>query len=1005
MALTDYPVLVNHADYAQPAAMDEPVPPVGTSELAVSITGFTKLKRAVKSTTLRPAAVTHPGITAVRFVNPGSKIGSQSFTDALTGAKQDPLAPNDAAELPYDPQQAFCFAPGVDDPLIALNVLNTADVVSLRFELFCKRDNTTAFWTRDWTGDDLKRLLKHPIVPRGQTVHRGSLPLSELVGDLDDTVTIGGDPDPAFPDKVLTVHYSPYQLRVTVVGGNGHTAYPSVAWTYIHVVAHAIRLDWFAFKRQDHEKLALMLPVGRRDRELRLYDDLRNSKDRDNLGASFPAPGDVKMLPIDGNRFFREENELQDNSGYEQWKQHWGDGPNVPLRASVLIRDMAGRGVEAPLALGNSWLLWSYKDAAQPLSHEGVGLGPGGAVPADAGGTIAQFLTDSQDYLTAAPGDSASPSGRNCHVHRGGKRGAGAVPVFPPQPGHTDEPLPAAGDLVNDPQRFPFKVEACATRKWAVRSKFRSTGELAGQTGVVFQPSRMAGDAYTLQVAIVTADLYAELDVINEAALDASPVNLVHNSGTLAVWRKITFARYMNGVDVVIDYDLVREKMARNFMRLDVAFNKPEKLKMAALHRAYEEVRTDPASPLEDYVRAAMLTPVQLQAALERDVNSEGDIGGKNDIAGYCIPFRSYRRWKEAMITLHGDWDTAVTWSNNYAHAQPDYWRARGEASEAPRAPILGAWPSRFRRHASGVGPVGQLVVKISPYHTDLRHTGTIVANTKTVILPTGDLDDPLRAQLATAWNDVYIHVGYGGNDVYHPADAGVDNRATIPRNTPIKVKVTGHTVDPAKYRAIKDHITSVAQARADGQMLPAYQRSSGYQWVFAILAEMNAKLLGPGVGGITVVSLPAHTLTNYHHPNGKAMFANVARTGACIPIMNSNDDTLYHEFSHCMFLNHGDQPPNDQFKLHQDGWTGTNLMHTGERQGQLDGFLMLRTRGWSFLQTDAAGAVIGNCYPDVNKPGKLAALAGADPEDQNYWAGLGGAVRTLFRDGASNSQ
>ena len=1002
MALTDYPVLVNHADYAQPAVMNEPVPPVGTTELAVSITGFTMLKRAVKSTTLRPAAVTHPGITAVRFVNPGNKIGSQSFTDALTGAKQDPLAPNDAAKLPYDPQHAFCFAPGVDDPWIALNVLNTADVLSLRFELFCKRDNTTAFWTRDWTGDDLKRLLKHPIVPRGQTVHRGSLPLSELVGDLDDTVTIGGDLEPAFPDKVLTVHYSPYQLRVTVVGGNGHTAYPSVAWTYIHVIAHAIRLDWFAFKRQDHEKLALMLPVGRRERELKLYDDLRNSKDRDNLGASFPAAGDVKMLPIDGNRFFREEYELQDNSGYEQWKQHWGDGPNVPLRASVLIRNMAGRGVDAPLALGNSWLLWSYKDAAQPLSHEGAGLGPLGAVPADAGGTIAQFLTNSQDYLTAAPGDSASPSGRNCHVHRGGKRGAGAVPVFTPQPGHTDESLPAAGDLVNDPQRFPFKVEACATRAWAVRSKFRTTGELAGQTGVVFQPSRMAGDAYKLQVAIVTADLYAELDVIDEAALDASPANLVHNSGTLAVWRKVTFARYMKGVDEVIDYGLIREKMARNFMRLDVTFSKPEKLKMATLHRAYEEVRTDPNSPLEDYVRAAMLTPLQLQAALEKDADGNGDNGLKNDIAGYCIPLLPYHRWKEAMIEIHLTWRDAVDWSYQHVHPQPDYWRLRGNGGNTP---IVGPWPLIFEQEAHGNGNLGELLVEISPNHTAQDHIGEIAANTKSVPLTTGDLDERLREEIASAWRAVMNHLGNGGNDVYHPADDGTNNRDGIPRNTAIKIKVSGHTVDHGKYTAIEDHLKTVAEAHADKRMRAAYCTSAGFQWSFAILAEMNAKLLGPGAGGFTVVSVPQSTLTNYRHPNGKAMSADVSRTGACIPIMNSNDDTLYHEFSHCMFLNHGDQPPNDQFKLHQDGWTGQNLMLTGLRQGQLDGFLMLRTRGWSFLQTDAAGAVIGNCYPDPTKPGKLAALAGADPEDALYWTGLGGAVRTLFRDGALNRQ
>ena len=47
----------------------------------------------------------------------------------------------------------------------------------------------------------------------------------------------------------------------------------------------------------------------------------------------------------------------------------------------------------------------------------------------------------------------------------------------------------------------------------------------------------------------------------------------------------------------------------------------------------------------------------------------------------------------------------------------------------------------------------------------------------------------------------------------------------------------------------------------------------------------------------------------------------------------------------------------------------------------------------------------MGTCHPDLNKPGKLGALAGADPDDALYWAGLGGAVRTLSSDGALNRQ
>ena len=1015
MALDNYPVHVVHGDYSQPPVLNEPAPPQAVAkELEVAITALTSFKRKVKGTTIRPTQAKHPGIVAVRFVEPDKKkIASQSFNDGMGGAKQDPNAPNDAGDLTItDP--GFCFAPGrvtktkadsdIDDPLVAFNAINTGDIDKVKFELFCKHDKATAFKTVEWQGQDLKKLLTHPIKV-GDSLLRGSVKFSELFGAMPTDLKIGGDPDPAFPVETLTVHYSPYQLKVTVEPVGGKTAYPSVAWTYIHVVAHSIKLDWF---RLPDEKLALFFPPLRRKRELALYADLTDKREDYNLNGQFPATGDVKKIPLEANRFYREERELQDNSGYEQWKLHWGDGPNVPIQATVLIRNMKGAGVPGYFALGNSWLLWSYKDDPKLMSAEGDGLGPEVTSPADPA-PIRDFIDDSQNYLVAQPPDQATPSGKNCHIHRGGKRGAGAVPVFPPHTGALNANslqaagLKTVGDMDTDAQFFPFTVEPCATRKWAARSKFHSgAAELGGRTGVIFQPSRMGGDAYKLQVAIACADLYAEMDVADEAVLDAKPANLVKSSGTLEVWRQVHFARYLNDVDDLIDYDLIRRKMERNFLWLKILFKKPEKLKMAAIHDAYEEVRTDANSPLEDYVRAAMLDPAQMAAAaIIKDGDGKGDEHFKNRPDGYFMPFLPWELWKDKMIALKGTWPNAIHWSENYTHPQADYWRDRDGRS----APIADLWPAVYTRTETGAGDPTQVTVTIKPDHTRIDVVGMIAGNTRTLPLPnTPNLDPAGKLLLDPNWIHVYNHLTYSGMCIYRPADTGTDDSDGIPRNTSMLVDVTGNTVPQTLFEDIKAYLQGKNEASGAKTMRQNYRRNVGYQWCFALLSELNSKLIGPGVGGFTVVSVREGVLTNCQGPAGKAMSANVTRTAACIPIMNSNDDTTYHEFLHSLFLNHGHQPDNDLYKLHQNGFKDLHIMKTGQRHAQMDGFLMLRTRGWSFIETDAAGAVPANCYAG-GALGALPAPAQGDDTAQNVWwtTNCGGANRTLFGDRAQN--
>jgi hypothetical protein len=66
-------------------------------------------------------------------------------------------------------------------------------------------------------------------------------------------------------------------------------------------------------------------------------------------------------------------------------------------------------------------------------------------------------------------------------------------------------------------------VRACTTRAWAARSAIWRSGVLAGKSGVLFQPSRMAGDKFK-----VTACPYYDpgLDAVTDsgAALKASTI-------------------------------------------------------------------------------------------------------------------------------------------------------------------------------------------------------------------------------------------------------------------------------------------------------------------------------------------------------------------------------------------------------------------------------------------------------------------------------------------------
>ena len=115
--------------------------------------------------------------------------------------------------------------------------------------------------------------------------------------------------------------------------------------------------------------------------------------------------------------------------------------------------------------------------------------------------------------------------------------------MFPPQPG------PGAGVPGALPVgSFPFEVVALdKPRIWAAYSYAWNGGEAAAKTGVLFQPSRMAGDKYKITVYVdqeYDRKKKYKLNVDKDAPLPV-PAVLKKVSGDYHIWRRVNVRRYV----------------------------------------------------------------------------------------------------------------------------------------------------------------------------------------------------------------------------------------------------------------------------------------------------------------------------------------------------------------------------------------------------------------------------------------------------------------------------
>jgi hypothetical protein len=402
------------------------------------------------------------------------------------------------------------------------------NITKAKLELF-RRFDESAIWKRELKDEELldgAHELEFEYDNAGATAKR-----KEWEGAIDSSKR--------FPDGVLTVEHSPYKLRLSVEGPGQSKA--RMAWTYVHVLIDHLELEWGVEDAIPSSKVERRQP----------FHDLLN-----------PRPGGVAATPTSASipiylnsaifmsRGFLHEpvfkdspfkkyakkfedyektrveksvwllhssgGEMFDNTLFEKYKKMWADGPEIPLFCKIWIRDSSGAAVVAPQAIGNTKFLWDWESRAA-------------AVPST-------FASDAQNYDVAV----TEPPGENCHKDRGGKRGT-TLPVFPEQGGYGPRAQLKSAD-------FPFEVMRCpAPRKWSAYSLAWREEVLAAKTGVLFQPSRMAGDKYriTVYAAFETADgKKPRLEVNTAAPLPIDP-SLRAVSGDFEIWRRVPLIRYL----------------------------------------------------------------------------------------------------------------------------------------------------------------------------------------------------------------------------------------------------------------------------------------------------------------------------------------------------------------------------------------------------------------------------------------------------------------------------
>lgn len=504
-----------------------------------------------RAMTLAPPVKIEFGVMSL-WVEGGGK-RSRSFYDGVF-----PQAQPDAVD-------DLCFAPGKEEDQLELGfVLHSSKrdwrqtIKSVKLELF-SRGGEAPIWTKRWGGAWGDADAAIDDLPLEEDGERWKAKLA-----WKDAVTV--PPSAAHPDGLLTLAGSPYQVRLTVSGratqddppSNDRFAYPMVAWTYLHVLSHSVEVAWgdaawidYAAQRQDlHADYAALIKDGPSGAgyEKKVFEGLKAAQAelKPDLWHEVALPSVICARNYPTPPGGKSIDERTADTDFAEFGKMWGDGPRIPLVATVKVKKLDGSPCEDldPKVLTGTRLLWDWHDPQPDRWKEGVNL-----------------THESRTFLEQvfADGQQERPPSTNCTVKHGGKGKA----VFPLQ-------LTGA---------FPFKVTGLRQRKWAALSEVKGEGPQAGKAGVIFQPGRMAGDKYAVTATVYFSDA---LDTVDPLEV---PAGTRGGSGTFEVFRKALVRHVIFGDLPGTDIAKLREhatKVMRDQCRVLLEFEEKKLVGQAA---------------------------------------------------------------------------------------------------------------------------------------------------------------------------------------------------------------------------------------------------------------------------------------------------------------------------------------------------------------------------------------------------------------------------------------
>lgn len=427
--------------------------------------------------------------------------------------------------LPTTKEERFHFAPDEDNVTVAWE-LERQDLVTGATLTLYARSQAAPVWSRTLTAQEA-RALKLPGPWKGEL---------EEASDL-------------FPDKIVTVEHSPYRLEMRI-DGPARDGFVK-AWTVFDVLVHNIVLSWGKdehipeeradvkgdgtvqgiYKRVGKTGSEAELKAGLLKREKSLMAKLAQGGSPDKRTGGKDVDLELDVSAFDGV-LVKNEKDL----GF--CRALWGDGPLIPIMAKVTIRTAADTGVLRPKALGKARFLWEWRDndGMTREQHLETWLGPKG----DATNNVSPITRTFLERLFEKHQPQKYPyHAFNCPEEAGGKRGSKS----PRAAGKLVVPERRAGD------GFPFSVkDELGKRSWASVSYSDAAVEVtnrdgeAVQTGILFQPTPIAGDRYRLTVYAATGAEALDKDLESDRFFDLEvEAKGVPQASTpwFTVWRKL----------------------------------------------------------------------------------------------------------------------------------------------------------------------------------------------------------------------------------------------------------------------------------------------------------------------------------------------------------------------------------------------------------------------------------------------------------------------------------